>query len=203
MNLIIASGNQHKVREIRDYLSPRIPALQISSLRDLYSSVPDIPETGTTFEENSLQKARWLYAKHSGWIIADDSGLEVNALQGAPGVYSARYAGEPCNDSANNAKLLSELSGVAPEKRTARYRAVITLLSPENKAHTFSGSCEGTIAETPSGTEGFGYDPLFIPTGYTRSFAELGDKIKEKISHRSSALRAMAEKFPQYLAFYQ
>ncbi|MGM0443902.1 MAG: RdgB/HAM1 family non-canonical purine NTP pyrophosphatase [Fibrobacterota bacterium] len=194
MKLLIASGNPHKVEEIVDIIQPLAPQAEILSLKDMYDDVPDIPETGNTFEANSLQKAEWLRSRRNCWVLADDSGLEVDALNGAPGVYSARYAGSPCDDEANNKKLLHEITDVSADERTARYRCVITLLSPEGEAFVFDGACEGAIGTAPRGSKGFGYDPLFTPAGYDATFGELGNEVKRSISHRSEALRKMAER---------
>ncbi|MGM0461430.1 MAG: RdgB/HAM1 family non-canonical purine NTP pyrophosphatase [Fibrobacterota bacterium] len=195
MKLIIASANAHKVAEITE-LIPQNSDLNILSLKDVYSPVPDIPETGTTFEENSIQKAEWVRRREQCWVLADDSGLEVDALNLRPGIYSARYAGTPCDDKKNNRKLLEEMAGVPAQNRTARYRAVITLLSPEKTPFIYTGVCEGHIQSRPMGAGGFGYDPLFIPRGYTQSFGELAPEIKQKISHRSMALEKLRKNFP-------
>lgn len=180
MKIYIATHNAHKLREIGEIL----PGFEIAA------EDPDAEETEDTFEGNALIKVRAIAALHRGcWCMADDSGLEVDALGGAPGVRSARYAGEPSSTPANNALLLKNLEGV--ENRTARFVCAIALVDPEGGEHVVRGECPGVIAKTPSGTAGFGYDPLFIPDGHDRSFADLGDVEKNKISHRGRALAAV------------
>ena len=180
MKIYIATHNAHKLREIGEIL----PGFEIAA------EDPDAEETEETFEGNALIKVRAIAALHRGcWCMADDSGLEVDALGGAPGVRSARYAGEPSSTPANNALLLKNLEGVA--NRTARFVCAVALVDPEGKEHVVRGECSGVIAKKPSGTAGFGYDPLFIPDGHDRSFADLGDVEKNKISHRGRALAAV------------
>ena len=183
MNLLIATGNRHKFQEISQILNS--PHLSFSSLRDLVSP-PDVIEDGATFELNAIKKATTLATFSGKWTLADDSGLEVDALGGEPGVYSARYAGEPSNDSANNRKLLDKLA-TCPA-RQARFRCVIALSDPDGTAHTVAGACEGTLLTALRGQGGFGYDPLFVPQGYDQTFAELSAEIKNTISHRAQAL---------------
>lgn len=178
MKLFVATHNQHKIREIGEILAG-------------WEILPDDPEgveeNAPDFIGNALIKVRAIAAKHPGeWSMADDSGLEVKALNGAPGVRSARYAGEPSNTPANNALLLKNLEGVSD--RTANFTCAIALVDPEGKEHTVEGKCFGKIAETPSGAAGFGYDPLFIPDGYEKSFADLTAEEKNAISHRGRAL---------------
>ena len=204
--LLIATRNAHKVGEIRAILGE---GFHYQSLSD-HPTAPAIAETADSFVGNATLKAlglnRWIRAagiKFPGaklHILADDSGLEVDALGGQPGVHSARFAaldsGAPGNspDAANNAKLLRLLENVAPEKRTARFRCVLALVeaqSPKSKIQSlrlFSGACEGRIDFAPRGAGGFGYDPLFIPDGFTQSFAELGEDVKNRLSHRAQAL---------------
>jgi len=200
MKLLVATGNAGKVAEISDILSTIIPNTEILSLKDIYENIPNIPETAETFEENCLMKAEWLRLRQNCWVLADDSGLEVDALEGAPRVYSARYAGEPTNSIKNMDKLLIELNGVPMEKRTARFRCVISLMSPTGESWVVSGSCEGHIQLEKSGTEGFGYDPLFVPFDFDKTFAELGKEIKNRISHRAIALRHLEEKITEIFA---
>ncbi|MEI6563489.1 MAG: XTP/dITP diphosphatase [bacterium] len=184
MNLLIATGNRHKFQEISAIL--KSPKLSFSSLRDV-ASPPDVVEDGDTFELNAIKKAVTL-AKYTGlWTLADDSGLEVDALNGAPGVYSARYAGEPADDAANNRKILNDMKGV--QARQARFRCVIAMSDPAGVARTVSGACEGALLATIRGGGGFGYDPLFVPNGYDQTFAELPAEIKNRISHRACALK--------------
>lgn len=183
MNLLIATGNRHKFQEISAILN--FPHLSLVSLRDL-AGAPQIVEDGETFEANAIKKAATL-ARFSGlWTLADDSGLEVDTLHGEPGVWSARYAGEPSNDAANNRKLLANLKGASD--RRARFRCVIALAAPDGKVRTVSGACEGALLTMVKGRGGFGYDPLFVPNGYTLTFAELSPDIKNTISHRARAL---------------
>ena len=206
---ILASQNKKKIKEIRAILEKY--GLDVISRDDAGLPKDDIEETGTTFEENSLLKASVimdmieadpaLSAYLKSPVVADDSGLMVDALGGAPGIYSARYAGEDCNYDANNVKLLSELEGVPEEKRTARFVTVITLIYPDAEGVpeaavkqgdryvlTAKGVCEGHITTETRGEGGFGYDPVFIPDGYTKTFAELGTDFKNTISHRARAL---------------
>ena len=181
MKLFVATHNQHKVREIGQIL----PGFEI---------VPDDPEgveeTAPDFAGNALIKVRAIAARHPGeWCLADDSGLEVAALGGAPGVRSARYAGEPSSTPANNALLLRNLEGVAD--RRARFTCCCALVGPDGAEHVVEGHCPGRIALAASGAEGFGYDPLFVPDGFDRSFAELSADEKNAISHRGRALEAV------------
>lgn len=183
MKLLIASRNAKKLKEIKSIL--QVPGLELVSAADV-PGAPDVEEDGTTFEENAGKKAATL-AKATGlWALADDSGLEVDALGGAPGVYSARYAGEPTKYSANNRKLLKALAGET--NRRARFRCVIALASPQGEVKTVEGACEGVIADAPRGRKGFGYDPLFIPEGHALTFAEMDAADKNRISHRGRAL---------------
>lgn len=176
--LFVATHNAHKVREISEILPE-------------YEIVPDDPEgieeNAPDFIGNAFIKVRAIAARHRGaWCLADDSGLEVAALGGAPGVRSARYAGEPSCTPANNALLLKNLDGVAD--RTANFTCAVALVAPDGTEHACVGKCFGRIALAPSGAEGFGYDPLFVPDGYTKSFAELSAGEKNAISHRGRAL---------------
>ena len=177
MKLNVATHNAHKLREIGEILPDY----------DIVADDPDVEETAPDFAGNALIKVRAIAVRHPGeWSMADDSGLEVRALGGAPGVRSARYAGEPSNTPANNALLLKNLEGV--EDRTARFTCTIALVDPNGREHVVTGHCPGRIAHVPSGKAGFGYDPLFIPDGYEASFADLGEEAKNKISHRGRAL---------------
>jgi XTP/dITP diphosphohydrolase len=195
MKLLIATGNRHKFQEIGAIL--RVPHLQLIGLREL-GPVPDVVEDGDTFEANAVKKAVTL-ARFSGlWTLADDSGLEVEALGNAPGVWSARYAGEPANDTANNAKLLANMQG--RQDRRARFRCAIALADPRGTAHTVSGSCEGTLLAALRGAGGFGYDPLFVPEGYAVTYAELDPDVKNAISHRARALAKAMEAWGAMLA---
>ena len=185
--ILLATRNKHKIEEIKTILSD-LP-LQVLTLND-FPDVPPLREEGMTFQENSLQKAQTVY-KHTKIIaLADDSGLEVFYLNGRPGVISARYAGEGATDEANNQKLLGQMRGVAPRRRRAQFRAVLTLLG-DGIMETTEGICSGMLAESPRGTNGFGYDPIFLPAGFSRTYAELTAAEKNTISHRARALAAM------------
>jgi XTP/dITP diphosphohydrolase len=198
MKIVFATNNEHKLSEIRDILGESIEVL---SLKDIGCDV-DIPETGTTLEENALQKAQYVYDNYHIDCFADDTGLEVEALNGAPGVYSARYAALPDNpvksegnavshdSEANMKKLLSELEN--NDNRKARFRTVIALII-DGKVTTFDGIVNGSITEGKRGGEGFGYDPIFMPEGYNKTFAELGLNIKNNISHRAKAVQKLAD----------
>lgn len=202
MKIVFATNNQHKLSEIRNIFGNQ---LEVVSLADI-GCHEDIPETGTTLQENAFQKAEYIFRKYGLSCFADDTGLEVDALDGAPGVYSARYAGGEGHDSeANMNKLLAELG--QNNNRKARFRTVIALIlkdkMPDNPSETelqkaaifFEGIVNGRIAYEKSGSEGFGYDPIFIPDGYELSFAELGIDIKNQISHRARAVNQLADYF--------
>lgn len=181
--LTLASGNAHKCEEFSEMLGTTV-----RSLKDV-PGVPDFVEDGDSFEANALIKARGLRDFTGGWSLADDSGLAVDALEGAPGIHSARFAGEHGDDAANNRLLLEKLQGIAD--RTARFVCVLALCGPAGEEWVIRGECVGRIAHAPSGEAGFGYDPLFVPDGYSQSFAELGAEVKHRISHRSVALKKL------------
>ncbi|NHM26352.1 XTP/dITP diphosphatase [Desulfofundulus sp. TPOSR] len=190
MKLVLATRNQGKVRELNQLLSPL--GYEVVSL-DQYPGVPEIIEDGATFKDNAVKKATAV-ARYTGQLaLADDSGLEVDYLGGAPGVHSARFAGEGHDDRANNEKLLRLLAGVPPEKRTARFRCVVAVATPEGRVFTAEGTCEGVIADKPRGEGGFGYDPLFYVPSCGKTFAELDPAVKNRISHRGRALALMRE----------
>lgn len=189
--IIAATGNSGKMKEIRELLTG-LP-IELSSLKDHWQPLPEIPETGATFLENARIKADWVFERTGLWALADDSGLEVDALDGAPGVRSARYAGETCDNAANNRKLLRELEACEEKFRTARFRCVIVLKTAPDDYLTTEGICEGRIGFTPEGDRGFGYDPLFIPQGFNRTFAQLDSSEKHEISHRGKALKKLTE----------
>lgn len=195
MKIVFATNNQNKLSEIRNILGSEF---EIVSLHDI-GCTEDIPETGNTLEENALIKARYVYNKYGLSCFADDTGLEVEALGGAPGVRSARYDDITDHDSeANMRKLLRELGD--NNNRKAQFRTVIALLlktSNQLISHTFEGKIEGHIALTKQGIAGFGYDPLFVPTGYQLSFAQLGMDIKNQISHRARAVKQLADYLKQ------
>ncbi len=183
MKLVIATRNAHKLEEIHAIFD--FAHLEVLSAFD-FPSVPDVVEDGETLEANAIKKAVEIAGVTQCWALADDSGLEVDALDGAPGVYSARYAGEHCSYADNNTKLLAELAGKT--NRTARFRTVIALSDPGGSVQTVDGECPGVIIDEQRGTHGFGYDPLFVPDGYSETFAELSSDIKNRISHRANAL---------------
>ncbi|MFN8019282.1 MAG: RdgB/HAM1 family non-canonical purine NTP pyrophosphatase [Acidimicrobiales bacterium] len=189
--LVLASANPKKVRELRELLGDRF---ELVARPD---DVPEVVEDADSFEGNARLKAVALVAATGMAALADDSGLEVDALDGAPGVFSSRYAGEGATDAENVAKLLAELgaldaTGAAPSHRTARFRAVLVLRRPDGSEVVAAGSVEGTIADAPRGANGFGYDPVFVPgEGDGRTFAESSAEEKHAISHRGRALRAL------------
>ena len=196
MKIVFATNNQHKLSEIRQILGNSIEVL---SLSDIGCNV-DIPETGTTLEENALQKAQYVYDHYHIDCFADDTGLEVEALGGAPGVYSARYAAVGCaatssqpkdhDSEANMTRLLNELG--ENNNRHARFRTVIALIQ-QGTVHEFEGIVTGEIIRERRGGEGFGYDPIFQPDGYDQTFAELGVEVKNQISHRARATMKLCE----------
>ena len=185
MKLVLATQNKGKVEEIAEALTTT--SIEVLSLDD-FPLVGDIEEDGATFIENAVKKARVTAEITSLPALADDSGLEVDYLQGAPGVYSARFAGETKSDQANNDKLLSLMKDVPPEKRTARFQCVIAIAYPDGRVHTVQGTCEGIIANEPQGVLGFGYDPLFYLPEHDKTFGQLDLPFKNKISHRGKAL---------------
>lgn len=184
--IVFATNNNHKLSEVREILAPEYEIISLAQL----NCFDDIPETATTLEGNALIKAEYIYKKFGVDCFADDTGLEVEALNGEPGVYSARYAGENQDAKANVAKLLSNLSD--NKNRKACFKTVIVLLINGEK-RIFEGRIDGEIGYSPTGDTGFGYDPIFIPTGYSQSFAELGSEIKNEISHRALAVKKLAE----------
>ncbi|WP_455127787.1 non-canonical purine NTP diphosphatase [Prevotella veroralis] len=187
MKIVFATNNKHKLEEIKDILGKDF---EIVSLAEI-GCHEDIPETGLTLEENARQKSTYIVEHYNHDCFADDTGLEVDALNGEPGVHSARYAEGTDHDSeANMRKLLSKMSNV--KDRTARFRTVISLII-NGVEHQFEGRVEGRIATEKHGKEGFGYDPIFIPEGYNKSFAELGEEVKNQISHRARAVKKLAE----------
>jgi XTP/dITP diphosphohydrolase len=188
--LIVASGNVGKVREIGQIVAT-LP-ITVTSLKDHWQPVPEIEETGDSFLENAMIKARWLRGRRKrSWVLADDSGLEVDALDGQPGVRSARFSGPEANDRRNVEKLLGLLGGHPAERRNARFRCVMVLLGPNGQEHVAEGICEGRITDAPRGEGGFGYDPVFVPDGFDRTFAQIDSETKNRISHRGRALTAL------------
>ena len=180
MKLVFATNNQNKVNEIKSLLGEGI---EIVSLKGIGCN-EELPETKETLEGNALQKARYVFEKYHVNCFSEDTGLEIDALNGEPGVYTARYAGEERDSNANMAKAIENLKGKT--NRGAQFKTVIALVI-DGKEYTFEGIARGTISHQKMGTEGFGYDPIFIPEGYTKTFAELGDTVKNKISHRALA----------------
>jgi len=186
--IVFATNNQHKLQEVREILSK---SFEIVSLQDI-GCEEDIPETADTLEGNALMKARYVKEHYGYDCFADDTGLEVAALNNAPGVYSARYAGESKDSIANMQKILKELED--KNDRTARFRTVIAFIL-DGKEILFDGIINGTIIESQKGSAGFGYDPVFVPSGYSETFAEMGNEVKNTISHRALAV----EKLKMYL----
>jgi XTP/dITP diphosphohydrolase len=195
MTLILATNNVHKRDELLTVLKRELgDAIQIQTLAEAGLNGLEIEETGTTLEENALIKARTVFELTSRPTVSDDTGLEVGALNGAPGVYSARYAGAAASYSDNVEKLLRAMDGVAD--RSARFRTVIAFIDSTGAEHTFSGEVEGMITTAPRGSAGFGYDPVFAPTiegNGAKTFAEMTPDVKNQISHRANALRAFAD----------
>ena len=188
--LVVASGNKGKLREIEELLRHSVERLL--SPAD-FAQFQVVVEDGETFAANAVKKARAAAEAISLPVIADDSGLAVDALGGRPGVYSARFAGETADDGANNAKLVRELAGVPREKRTAAFNCVIALCYPDGTCHTFDGELRGVILETARGEGGFGYDPYFLVPEFGKTLAELPMAIKNRISHRGKALNLLKE----------
>lgn len=191
MKLVIATRNPHKLEEIHAIFN--FQGLEVCSAFD-FPDIPDVVEDGDTLEANAIKKAGEICRATGLPALADDSGLEVEALNGEPGVYSARWSGEGCTYHDNNLKLLRELAG---KNRRAQFRTVIALALPGEKPQTVEGSVKGTIIEELRGEQGFGYDPLFMPDGYNQTFAELPAEVKNKISHRARALTAASKAWKQ------
>ncbi len=192
MRLVFATNNQHKIKEVTHLLPAE---LQLISLKDIECE-DDLPETGVKLEDNARQKARYVHDKFGVDCFADDTGLEIEALNGRPGVYSARYAGPACIAEENVQKVLTELQGV--QNRKARFRTVIALYLGDQE-YIFEGSIEGRITESPAGSNGFGYDPVFIPEGEQRTFAEMSLEEKNRFSHRSNAIRKLSDFLKQHI----
>jgi XTP/dITP diphosphohydrolase len=191
--IIIATSNAGKLREIRQILSGC--GCLFTSLADYWNPIPSIPEEGATFFENAAGKAQWVFSRTGKPALADDSGLEVDFLNNEPGVHSARYAGEPHSDQRNLEKLLHLLSNCPDEKRTARFRCVAVLRLSEKEEIVSEGICEGTIGREPHGENGFGYDPVFYPEGFQKTFGELGAELKNDLSHRGKAMKNLKEQW--------
>ncbi len=189
LTVIAATQNEHKLRELRNIMGKQ--GMKVISQKEAGLGDIDVVEDGETFEENSFKKANEIMKASGKIAVADDSGLAVEHLNGAPGVYSARYAGEHKNDDDNNNKLLKELEGV--ENRRAKFVSVVTMVYPDGKVIAARGECPGNILKAPRGNGGFGYDPLFVPDGLDKTFAEVTQEEKNSVSHRVKALEKLEE----------
>jgi XTP/dITP diphosphohydrolase len=198
IEIVIASSNRNKVREIVEIFSGL--DVKLLTKNDVTDWPDDIEESGVTYLDNALIKARAICQTTGTVALADDSGIEVDALDGAPGVHSARFAGPEADEEANNQKLVGLLAGTPRDKRLARYVCVAVIVFPDGEEIAAHATCEGVIAEEPRGKGGFGYDPWFIPFGGSRTMAELTPEEKHSISHRGKALRDLAKKLEQYLS---
>lgn len=194
--VLIATNNKGKAKDFEALFKPF--GIEVLTLNDIEQDI-DVEETGVTFEENAILKAETVSKLLGVMVISDDSGLEIDKLNGAPGVYSARYAGSLKSDEANIEKVLTELQGVPETERTARFRCVLAVAGPNQKTVTFSGSCEGKILTGKRGTNGFGYDPIFYLPQMDRAMAELSPEEKGQISHRGAALQQLKEHLPQLM----
>ena len=194
--IVLATKNKGKIKEMRQLLAPM--HIEVLSLAD-FAPVDDAEENGATFAENAMIKACYYFAHTGIPCLADDSGLEVDALGGRPGVYSARYSGEDATDQTNNAKVLQEMEGVEAEKRTARFRCSMALVGDGTELTT-DGTCEGILLTEERGSGGFGYDPLFYVPKFERTLAEMSSDEKNGISHRGAAVRKMAERIAEMMA---
>lgn len=189
--VVLATQNKGKIREMREIFSKF--GIDVVSRDELGLPKDEIEETGMTFEENSFIKAKVISEQCDCMVAADDSGIIVDCIGEAPGVYSARFAGEGCTPADNNYKLLKLLDGIPKEERSARFVCVITLLYPDGERLVARGECKGRISDRLYGNNGFGYDPLFIPEGYDKTFGELPAELKNEISHRAKALKKLEE----------
>lgn len=195
--LILSSSNPHKIGELRSILAG-LPVEVVSKSQAGFGDL-DVVEDGDTLEANAMKKALAMAEKTSDIVLADDTGLFVDALNGEPGVYSARYAGEDCSYQDNNRKLLAALAEIPEEERTAHFETVIAIVWEDGTTQTVSGICQGAIGWEPKGENGFGYDPLFVVKGTGRTFAEMKDEEKNQLSHRANALRKLREVFEKRL----
>jgi XTP/dITP diphosphohydrolase len=193
VKLLLATRNPHKVAELQQMLDGK--GWQVVMLSD-FKDMPDVEEDGATFEDNARKKARSAARRAKMWTLAEDAGLEVDALKGEPGVHSARYCGEGASDADRMRKVLNRIIAVPDEHRTARFRCVMCLVDPAGNETCFEGRCDGRISHHVRGSAGFGYDPIFMPDGHGRTFGELGQSTKSRISHRARAMR-------QVIAFLQ
>lgn len=197
VDIVVASGNAHKIKEIKDILKG-IP-VNILSKDEVGLKNFDVIEDGSTLEENAIKKAIEISKKVDSIVIADDTGLFVDKLNGEPGVYSSRYSGKNATYKDNNRKLLKELGSTSLDERTAKFKTVMAIVLRNGEVKTVVGECSGKIDYQPQGEKGFGYDPLFIVDGYNKTFAELGDDIKNQISHRADALRKLRSELTNIL----
>jgi XTP/dITP diphosphohydrolase len=197
--LILATANVHKIRELKQLLKPLSSFVDLLTLKEFPDYQPP-EETGESFEENAILKATHAAQALHQWALADDSGLVVPALNGAPGIFSARYAGKEASDKENRKKLLHEMEGLEGEGRNAYFECALALASPKALVKCVKASCEGTVALTEKGRHGFGYDPLFIKHDYQKSFAELEEEVKNKISHRGKAVAKILLFLENYLS---
>jgi len=188
-NLLIATRNAHKTEEIAAMLSSRYAVRDLTQIEGL----PNVEETGTTFLENATLKAVQISECVDGIVLSDDSGIEVDALEGRPGVYSSSFGGVEGDNERNNAKLFEEIENVPQDQRSARFRCVMVLAKNGERLAYFDGAVEGRVIDELRGDRGFGYDPLFIPEGYEKTFAELGEEIKNTFSHRGRALEKVVK----------
>lgn len=195
MKIVAATGNKHKIEEIESITKKF--GMNVITKAEAGVGGLEVEETGTTFEENSLIKAEAIMKATGMPAIADDSGLEADALDGAPGVYSARFSGEGATDESNNAKLLKLMENVPDDKRSARFVSVVTLCFPDGTVVAARGECPGTLRRSPRGDGGFGYDPLFVPVGYDKTYAEISAEEKNIISHRAKALGILRMKLKE------
>lgn len=186
IELVIATRNKHKIKEIKKLLEGM--PIEVISLLDGNWDIPEVVEDGSSFKENATKKAQAVCKATGKYTLADDSGLEVDALGGQPGIYSARFSGENASDRDNNVKLLTMIKDIPADRRGAQFRCAAAIASPDGKIDVVEGICRGEIGLTEEGGQGFGYDPIFIPVGYNMTFAELSMDVKNKISHRGRAL---------------
>lgn len=195
MKIVAATGNKHKIDEIESITKKF--GMNVITKAEAGVGDLEVEETGTTFEENSLIKAEAIMKATGMPAIADDSGLEADALNGAPGVYSARFSGEGATDESNNAKLLKLMENIPDDERSARFVSVVTLCFPDGTVVAARGECPGTLRRSPRGDGGFGYDPLFVPVGYDKTYAEISAEEKNIISHRAKALGILRMKLKE------
>jgi XTP/dITP diphosphohydrolase len=189
ITLLLATRNKHKTHEIQKMLGGSADVTDVTT----FPALPEIEETGMTFEANAILKAKGISLHVPGWVLADDSGLEVDALGGEPGIYSARYSGPGCSDLENTLLVLKKMDGIPELQRGARFRCVLALAREGKTVALFDGTVEGSLTREIEGEGGFGYDPIFIPQGYSETFGQLSEEIKNRISHRACALEQFKE----------